>query len=75
MTRLYVLMLVISVLWIFGTLPWLVVNRLLCASSASDVCAHPDFGQQASSILLLDALLIATSVYAIVQLRRVGRSR
>jgi hypothetical protein len=75
MVRLCVVLLSVSILWIFGTFPWLLVNSLLC-SKASKTCPNPDqFGQQALLILIIDALALSVGIYAAFQLRAIGRSK
>lgn len=70
MVKLHVAILVGAIVWIFGTLPWLVLNGILC-SQVSRVCTNPNvFQQQAAIVLLMDAILLAAGIYATRQLRR-----
>jgi hypothetical protein len=72
--RLCVLLLIGSVLWVFGTLPWLAINYLMCSSAATSVCAEPDlFQQRALLILAIDALLMTVSIFSVYYLREMRR--
>jgi hypothetical protein len=75
MVSVCVLLLVASILWIFGTLPWLIVNFFLCSPQpASIACANPStYTQEALLILTFDALLLAVSIFSILQLRSLAR--
>lgn len=69
MVKLYVAILAGAIVWIFGSLPWLVLNGILC-SQPSQVCTNPAvFQQQAAIVLLMDALFLAAGIYAVRQLR------
>jgi|GEM_PF-4090581 hypothetical protein len=73
MVKLYWGVLAVGVVWIFGSLPWLVVNGALC-SQTSRVCTTPDrFRQQATLILTIDAVLLAAGVVSARKLRRRNR--
>lgn len=75
MVKLYVAILASAIVWIFGSLPWLILNGILC-SQTSQVCTNPDaFRQQASIVLLMDAVLLIAGIFAARQLRRKRPSR
>lgn len=73
----FVSFLVASVLWVFGTLPWLVINFFLCASpDPSIACAYPEtYGYYARQILATDAIVLICCGFAIAQIRRLRRVR
>ncbi|MGF1538403.1 MAG: hypothetical protein ACFB4J_18230 [Elainellaceae cyanobacterium] len=70
------LVLVAAVLWIFGTLPWVVVNAYFCSLPSSIACPDPvpvqDYIRQ---VLALDLILIILAAFAVAQLRRHPRPR
>ncbi len=71
-----VLFLMCSVLWVFGTLPWVIINYFLCTSPDSSVaCAYPDtYGYYMRQILATDVIVIICSGFAIAQIRRIRRA-
>lgn len=70
-----VLFLVGSVLWVFGTLPWVIINYPLCTSPEPSVaCAYPNtYGYYMRQILATDVIVIICSGFAIAQIRRLRR--
>ncbi|MBD2088923.1 hypothetical protein H6F67_03535 [Microcoleus sp. FACHB-1515] len=75
MVKLHVAILVSAVVWIFGSLPWLILNGILC-SQPSQVCTNPSaFQQQAALVLFMDAVFLAAGFFAVRQLRRDRRTR
>ncbi|MEB3210896.1 MAG: hypothetical protein VKL39_06055 [Leptolyngbyaceae bacterium] len=77
MISVLVLFIVGSVLWVFGTLPWLIINFFLCTSPEPSVaCAYPDtYGYYARQILATDFIVILCSGFAIAQIRRLRRAQ
>jgi len=72
-----VLFLVCAVLWVFGTLPWVIINYFLCTSPDPSVaCAYPDnYGYYARQILATDAIVVICAGFAIAQIRRLRRAK
>jgi hypothetical protein len=65
-----------AIVWIFGTLPWLVINYFLCSSENPIACDDPkNYGQQALLVLALDAMLLAIGIFSALQLKSLGRVR
>lgn len=72
-----VLFLICSVLWVCGTLPWVIINFFLCRPPDPSVaCAYPDiYGYYAQQILATDAIVLICAGFAIAQIRRLQRVR
>lgn len=72
-----VVLIALAVLWVFGTLPWLVINFFLCVRPEPSVaCAAPDtYSQQAGQILTADLMVIICAGLAIWRLRKLHRQR
>lgn len=71
MYRAIALFLVAAVLWICGSLPWVIINTLLCDRNFTAACPDPEAVRTAvRQILALDLILIIMSAFAIVQLRQ-----
>ena len=70
-----VLLIVLAVVWVLGTLPWLAINFFLCARPEPSVaCAAPEtYSQQAGQILSADLMLIICAGLAIWKLRKFYR--
>ncbi|MEL6223775.1 MAG: hypothetical protein AAFR31_14165 [Cyanobacteria bacterium J06627_8] len=75
MVAVLIFFLVGAVLWVFGTLPWLIINYFLCASPDPSVaCAYPDtYGYYAKQILATDFIVAICGGFAIAQIRRLRR--
>lgn len=68
--------LVMAVIWVFGTLPWVIVNSVLCTPDPGVACAAPqNFGRYIRFILSADIIVLLLSGFAIFQLRRLHRLR
>ncbi len=73
---LFVGVLLLSVIWIFGTLPWIVLNSVLCNPDPDPgaACAAPqNFGRYTRLILSIDIIAVLLSGFAIFQLRQLRR--
>lgn len=70
-----VLLIVVAVLWVFGSLPWLAINYFLCVRPEPSVaCAAPDtYSEQAGQILSADLMMIICAGLAIWKLRKLHR--
>ncbi|MEB3359337.1 MAG: hypothetical protein VKK04_21605 [Synechococcales bacterium] len=69
-----VIFLVVAVLWVFGTLPWLVMNYFFCFPEPNSACDDPAaYTRYARHILSFDLILVIVSGFAIAQLRRLRR--
>ncbi|MEO0406101.1 MAG: hypothetical protein AAF289_01995 [Cyanobacteria bacterium P01_A01_bin.135] len=70
MHRAILLFLVATVLWIFGSLPWVVINSLLCDRGFTGACPDPKAVSTAvRQILALDLILMIMAAFAVIQLR------
>ncbi|MGF1514766.1 MAG: hypothetical protein ACFB5Z_13880 [Elainellaceae cyanobacterium] len=59
------------VLWVCGTLPWIVANGFLCNLASSSACPDPTTVQSyIRQMLALDLILIIMAGFAIAQLRQ-----
>jgi hypothetical protein len=76
MIAILILFIVGSVVWFFGTLPWLIINFFLCTSPDPSVaCAYPDtYGYYARQIIATNVIVIICSGFAIAQIRRLRRA-
>jgi hypothetical protein len=64
----------IAVIWVCGTLPWVMIGNVLCSQRPPLGCANPhQFRVQASFILTLDFVLVAAAMLAVHQLKRSHR--
>ncbi|MGK7888510.1 MAG: hypothetical protein AB4042_04200 [Leptolyngbyaceae cyanobacterium] len=77
MIALLVLLLISIVVWVLGSLPWLVINYLLCVPEPMTGCARPsDFMEVAQMLLIGNVLLVVLAGVAIAYLNRLHqRSR
>ncbi len=63
-------------LWILGTLPWVVLNAFFCSLEASIACPDPATTQTyILQILAVDLILIIMAGFAVAQLRHQPRPR
>lgn len=76
MIALLVLFLIGALIWVCGTLPWLIINFFLCVRSEPSVaCAYPDtYVQHAGQILAADMVIIICSIFAVMRLRKLRRA-
>ena len=66
-----VLLLVAIMIWVLGSLPWLILNYLICFPEASIGCADPaGFANTAQYIVLFNVLLVVFAGFTIAHLRR-----
>ena len=71
MYRAIVLFLAAAVIWIFGSLPWVVLTSLLCDRGFETACPDPEaVGSAVRQILALDLILIIMAAFCIAQLRQ-----
>ncbi|MGF1498037.1 MAG: hypothetical protein ACFB8W_14620 [Elainellaceae cyanobacterium] len=69
-----ILFLVLAMLWVFGTLPWVVMNFFFCFPEPNFACDDPaTYTRYARQILALDLILLIMSGFAIAQIRRLRR--
>ncbi|MGB3492661.1 MAG: hypothetical protein WBA57_08025 [Elainellaceae cyanobacterium] len=72
-----VLLIALAVLWVLGTLPWLVINFFLCVRPEPSVaCAATEtYSQQAGQILSADLMFIICAGLAIWKLSKLNRQQ
>ncbi|MGJ3252205.1 MAG: hypothetical protein ACFE0J_13920 [Elainellaceae cyanobacterium] len=71
-----VVFLVLAVFWVFGTLPWLVINFFLCFPEEGVACSDAEaYARSARLILSVDIIVILLSGFAVFQIKRLRRSR
>jgi len=69
--RMLVLFLVAAVLWLFGTLPWIVIKPMLCDRGFSAACPDASaIDTLIRQILAFDLIIIILSGFAIARLRQ-----
>ncbi|MBD2460852.1 hypothetical protein H6G89_07320 [Oscillatoria sp. FACHB-1407] len=76
MVKLWVSLLVIGILWIFGTLPWIVIWDYLCSHEPPIACPNPSqLWQQVGAVIAVDIMFIGLCGLAIHRLRRLNRAK
>ena len=76
MVRLWVSLLAVAVVWIFGTWPWIIINNFLCSQDPPMVCPEPaEFWRKVGLVLTMDAVLIGLAAVALQRLRQLTRAR
>ncbi|MGB3614220.1 MAG: hypothetical protein WBA10_10535 [Elainellaceae cyanobacterium] len=69
--RALVLFLVAAVLWVFGTLPWVVIKPMLCDRGFSAACPDADaIDTVIRQILAFNLIVIILAGFAIARLRQ-----
>ncbi|MEB3231617.1 MAG: hypothetical protein VKJ64_11455 [Leptolyngbyaceae bacterium] len=74
MIFLLVLLLIAIVVWVLGSLPWLITNYFLCVPEPMIGCARPvDFTEIAKTIVVGNVALVVLAGVAIAYLNRLHR--
>lgn len=69
-----VLLLIAIAIFVVGSIPWLLLNYLMCFPEQSIGCANPvAFSDTAKYVMLLDVLLCILGGFTIVHLRKLHR--
>lgn len=69
-----VLLLVALTIWVVGSIPWLVLNYMMCFPEQSIGCASPtEFSNNAQYVILFDILFCILGGFAIAQIRKLRR--
>jgi signal transduction histidine kinase len=73
---LLVIFVAIAVIWVFGTLPWVLINQFLCFPEAGIACENPQqVSQTIRTILAIDIGVISLSIGAIYLIQHLRRTR
>ncbi len=76
MVRLWVALLAIAIIWVCGTLPWMVIGDFLCSQTPPMACPNPAaFGRKVGIVLTVDVAMIVMAVASIQQMRQKHRYR
>jgi hypothetical protein len=74
--KLWITLLAVGIVWIFGTLPWIAIGGYLCSHEPPLACPNPaQFWQKVRVIILVDLLFIGLGGWSIQRLRRLDRPK
>ncbi|MDX2212049.1 MAG: hypothetical protein SFY66_02055 [Oculatellaceae cyanobacterium bins.114] len=74
MVKLWVFLLIVGIVWIFGTLPWILIGDYLCSHEPPLACPDPSqFWQQVGAVIAVDVMFIGLCGWAIYRLKQLHR--